>query len=49
MFALTEATLLTAMIAQRHFLELESDGPVAPEAVLTLRPRGGMPMRLRRR
>lgn len=48
-FALTEATLLTAMIAQRHTLDLEAGVTVEPQALATLRPRGGLPMRLRRR
>jgi cytochrome P450 len=48
-FALTEATLLTAMIAQRFVLDLDPTVRVEPEALLTLRPRGGLPMRIRRR
>jgi cytochrome P450 len=48
-FALTEATLLTAMIARRYVLERDSDEDVVPEAQLSLRPRGGLPMRLVRR
>jgi cytochrome P450 len=48
-FALTEATLLSAMIAQRYTLDLDPVYRTEPEALLTLRPRGGLPMRLRRR
>jgi cytochrome P450 len=48
-FALTEATLLAAMIAQRFVLEREPRERGVPEAQLTLRPRGGLPMRLHRR
>jgi cytochrome P450 len=47
-FSLTEGTLLAAMIAQRYRLDLAVE-PVEPEPTLTLRPRGGLPMRLRRR
>jgi cytochrome P450 len=48
-FAMTEATLLTAMIAQRYVLERAPAVEVVPEANLTLRPRGGLPMLVRRR
>jgi cytochrome P450 len=47
-FALMEATLLVAMMAQRYRLELaEPARPVLPEAKLTVRPLGGMQVRLR--
>jgi cytochrome P450 len=48
-FALTEATLLTAMIARRWDLDVEPGHIPVPEALNTLRPRGGLPMRIRPR
>jgi cytochrome P450 len=48
-FALTEATLIAAMIAQRYTLDLDPTERVALDPLITLRPRGGLPMRLRRR
>ena len=48
-FALTETTLLTAMIGRRYVLERDFDGEVGFDAQLSLRPRGGLPMRLFRR
>jgi cytochrome P450 len=47
-FALIEGTLLAAMIAQRYTLDLAVE-PVEPEPTLTLRPRGGLPMRVKQR
>jgi cytochrome P450 len=47
-FAVIEATLLASMIAQRYELDLAA-GPKEAEPTLTLRPRGGLPMRLRHR
>ena len=47
-FAVIEATLLASMIAQRYELDLAA-GPQEAEPTLTLRPRGGLPMRLRHR
>jgi cytochrome P450 len=47
-FALTEATLLTAMIAQRYRLDLDPTERVEPEPLITLRP-SGLTMRLRPR
>jgi len=47
-FAMMEGTLLLAHLAQR--VELTGSGqPVAAEPLLTLRPRGGLPMTVRRR
>lgn len=48
-FALTEATLLAALIAQRFTLDADPMVRVTPEPLVSLRPRGGLPMRLRRR
>jgi len=48
-FALLEATLIAAAVAQRYELELVEGTVVEPEATVTLRPRGGLPMRLHRR
>jgi len=45
-FALSEATLLLATIAQRYRLELLPGHPVEPQALITLRARHGMKMRL---
>ncbi|HJQ85722.1 MAG TPA: cytochrome P450 [Candidatus Binatia bacterium] len=43
-FALTEATLVVATIAQRWRLELATGRPVVPRPSITLRPRRGLPM-----
>ena len=48
-FAMMEATIATAMIAQRFMLDLVPDARVVPEPTATLRPHDGMPMVLRRR
>jgi cytochrome P450 len=47
-FALMEAQLVLAAVAQRYSLRLVPGHPVVPEAKITLRPRYGMPMTLRR-
>jgi cytochrome P450 len=47
-FALMEAQLILATVAQRYRLCLVPDHPVEPQALLTLRPRDGLPMRLER-
>jgi cytochrome P450 len=47
-FAQIEAQMLLARIAQRFRLELVPGHRVELEPVVTLRPRGGLPMRLRR-
>ena len=41
---MTEATIVLAAAAQRYRLELVSDAEVVPEPLVTLRPRGGLPM-----
>ncbi len=46
-FALMEGHLLTAAYARKVRLELQPGVRVAPEPLVTLRPRGGMPMRVR--
>ncbi|WP_214319981.1 cytochrome P450 [Nonomuraea sediminis] len=45
-FAVMEATLIIAMIAQRFRLDLRPGAEVVPEATVTLRPRHGVPMTL---
>jgi cytochrome P450 len=47
-FALMEATLLVAMMTQRYRIALtEPRRPVVPEVRLTIRPAGGLPVRVR--
>ncbi len=46
-FATIEAQLILALVAQRFRLEALPGRPVQVEALVTLRPRGGLPMRLR--
>jgi cytochrome P450 len=48
-FALLEATLIAAMVAQRFTLDLAPDADVVPEPTVTLRPRNGLPMLVRPR
>jgi cytochrome P450 len=48
-FAWAEATLALAAIARRARLELESASPPAPVPRITLRPGGGVPVRVRLR
>ena len=45
-FALTEARLILAMVAQRFLLELPPGSKVIPDPLVTIRPHGGLPMRL---
>jgi cytochrome P450 len=45
-FALMEAQLILATVAQRYTLRLVSDHKVEPEVLLTIRPRHGLPMTL---
>lgn len=45
-FAMMEAQLILATVARRYRLRLASDHPVEPDPILTLRPRGGVPVRL---
>ncbi len=47
-FAVQEAILLLASILQRYRLTLRPGHVVEPHATITLRPRGGLPMRLER-
>jgi cytochrome P450 len=48
-FALMEGQIILATMAQRLRFELTSSRAVDPEPLITLRPRGGIPMRVRRR
>ena len=48
-FALMEARLILAMIAQRFRLRLAPNTPVIPEPLVTLRMRNGLPMTIERR
>jgi cytochrome P450 len=48
-FAMTEAILILATIAQRYRLRLKTGHPVEPQGLITLRPRYGMQMFLERR
>ena len=48
-FAMTEAILILATIAQRYRLHLKPDHPVEPQGLITLRPRYGLKMFLERR
>src|SRR5262249_60582290 len=48
-FAMTEATLILATIAQRYQLRLKPGFPVEPQGLITLRPRYGLRMLLERR
>jgi cytochrome P450 len=47
-FALMEAQIVLAIVAQHYRLRLAPDAMVVPEAKITLRPRYGMPMTLER-
>ncbi len=46
-FALVEATLVLATLARRFELDLPPGMIPVPEAVITLRPKGGLPMKVR--
>jgi cytochrome P450 len=48
-FALIEAQLALATMVQRVRLEAAWSAPIEPEPLVTLRPRGGVPMRVRLR
>lgn len=48
-FALMEAQIVLATVAQRYRPRPASERPVEPEPLITLRPRGGLPMLLERR
>jgi hypothetical protein len=43
-FALTEASLVLATLAQAFSLRMVPGHPVVPEALMTLRPKYGLPM-----
>ena len=45
-FALTEAQLVIATVAQKYRLRLTDEREIEPEASVTLRPRGGVKMKL---
>ena len=47
--ALLQMQLVLAAVAQRFRLELIGPGEIAPEPLVTLRPLGGVPVRVRRR
>ncbi len=47
-FALTEAQLILATVAQRYRLRMDPASQVKPNALITLRPQGGLRMRLER-
>ncbi len=49
LFALMEAQLILATVAQRYSLRLVSGHKVEPEVVLTIRPRHGLPVTLQQR
>jgi cytochrome P450 len=48
-FAMTEAILILAIVAQRYRLRLKAGHPIEPQGLITLRPRYGMPMTVERR
>jgi cytochrome P450 len=48
-FALMEAQLILASVAQHFQLRATADSPPVPEPLVTLRPKGGLTMRLQRR
>jgi len=48
-FALMEATLILATIARQFHFQLNTEFPIEPHPMLTLRPRSGMPMTATRR
>jgi len=48
-FALMEASLVAATLAQRFRFELETGQTIVPEPLVTLRPRGGIRMRIHSR
>ena len=48
-FALLETILVLATVARRYRLRAISDDPIAPIPSFTLRPRGGVPLRVEAR
>ena len=49
LFAMTEAMLILATIAQRYQLRLNPRHPVEPQGLITLRPRYGLRVLLEKR
>ena len=47
-FAMTEAQIILAMVAQRYRLRLQPGYDIVPDPIFTLRVRGGLPMTLKR-
>ena len=47
-FAMMEGQLILATLAQRVELSLANAGEIVPEPLVTLRPAGGVPMRVKR-
>jgi len=45
-FAMMEAVLILATVAQRYQLQLQDSRPVVPLPSITLRPQGGVPLKL---
>jgi cytochrome P450 len=45
-FATRECTFVIAMLSQHFRFAMSTDNPVVPHASMTLRPRGGMPVRI---
>ena len=43
---MSEAQIILAGLLQRFRFELATDAPVEPEPLITLRPRGGVPLRV---
>ena len=43
-FAIFEAQVIVAMVTQRYRLDLVPGDPIVPEAAVTLRPKGGVPV-----
>jgi cytochrome P450 len=48
-FAMLEANLIVATVAQRYRLRLTPGHPVEPERLFVLRPRAGLPMTIEKR
>jgi cytochrome P450 len=49
MFAIMEARLILAAVAQRYDLELEAGQDIVAESLLTIRPKNGIRMKLKQR
>ncbi len=48
-FAMTESLLLLSMIVQHHDMQLLDDREIEPEMAVSIRPKGGIPVCLKRR